>query len=359
MVNFISEEEYRKFQTEWALVNLVKELRGISNRGAMPTYYNAIKLAMQILPDIFNEKSYMVQRHHEPEIIRLYRQQAEAQSQIDGKRIEPIDLLDTRIATLTKLIGANKDNADLLEKELDKLHKSRTLLVPKNIQEDYILHHDVKSLKFGVEPIDIRAKHADYSVGENRIIRVRMIHPNNGEQSMGADLIYEQYNTENKFVRFLMVQYKIWEAEIIYWSRSENLSKQLQKMTDNLCSKGYCNCDDGNNVSGEFRYPFCTGFLRPTDKLQFKDSRFTSSGMHVPICKLKDLTEETTDGNKVLRKNKMRHASLSQNLFEECFNYNQIGSRWLNYTELEKLYKEHKILESDEHIIVHVQELEL
>lgn len=359
MENFNSDEEYRKFQTEWALVNLVKELRGISNRGAIPTYYNAIKLAMQILPDVFNEKSYMVQRHHEPETVRSYRQQAEAQSQIDGKKIEPLDLIDTRIATLVKLIGSDKNNKDLLVKELDKLTKSRSLLVPKNILEDYILHHDVKSVKFGVEPIDIQAKHSDYIVSENRIIRVRMIHPNNGEQSMGADLIYEQYDTEKKVVRFLMVQYKIWEVDTIYWSETKNLNKQLQKMTNKLCSKGYCNCDDGNNVSGEFRYPFCTGFLRPTDNLQFKNSRFTSSGMHVPICKLDALTEVSKDGNKILRKNNMRHASLSQNVFEECFNYNQIGSRWFQYDELEKLYKENKILETDENIIVHVQELEI
>jgi hypothetical protein len=55
----------------------------------------------------------------------------------------------------------------------------------------------------------------------------------------------------------------------------------------------------------------------------------------------------------------MRNASLSQNIFEECFNYNQIGSRWFIYSELEKLYKEHKILDNDEHIIIHVQEIEI
>jgi hypothetical protein len=359
MDNFASDNEYRRFQTEWALVNLVKELRGISNKGAMPTYYNAIKLGMEIIPEVFNDNSFMVQRHHEPEVVRSYRQMAEAQSQIEGRIINPVDLLDERMAVLTKLIATNINNSDLLKKELDRLNMSRSLLIPKSIQEDYILHHDVKCLKFGVKPIEIQAKYADYIVAENRIIRVRMIHPNDGEQSMGADLIYEQYDTENMKVRFLVVQYKIWDGEFIYWSESKNVDRQIQKMNDNLCAKGYCYCENGKNVSGDYRYPFCTAFLRPTDKLQFKNSKFTSSGMHIPVCKIEGLTDITKEGNKVLRKNMMRQSSLSQNHFEECFNYNQVGSRWLSYEELERLYKEHKILDSDENIIIHVQELEI
>jgi len=43
-------------------------------------------------------------------------------------------------------------------------------------------------------------------------------------------------------------------------------------------------------------------------------------------------------------------------VFEELFNANMLGSKWLTYEELEKLYREHKILEADEHIIIHAQE---
>ena len=49
MEYFDDHEEYKKFQTEWALLNLVRELRGISNKGATPTYFSAIKLATQII----------------------------------------------------------------------------------------------------------------------------------------------------------------------------------------------------------------------------------------------------------------------------------------------------------------------
>ena len=129
--------------------------------------------------------------------MRLYRQQSEAQSKIEGRTIDPLELVDKKIAELNQQIATDVSN-DLLKKELDKAQIVRSLLVPRNVQEDFILEHDVKSLKFGVDPIDIKAKYADYKVSESRIIRVRLIHPNEGEQSMGADLIYEQYDQENK-----------------------------------------------------------------------------------------------------------------------------------------------------------------
>jgi phage protein D len=87
---FKSQKEENISQTEWALVNMVRELRGFSNKGAVPTYYAALKLATQILPSVFNEKSYMVQREHEPDVVRSYRQQAEAESRIQGVEVNPL-----------------------------------------------------------------------------------------------------------------------------------------------------------------------------------------------------------------------------------------------------------------------------
>jgi hypothetical protein len=148
---------------------------------------------------------------------------------------------------LTRQIATDITDKDLLKKELEKLKMVRPLFLPKNLQEDYLLVHDVKTMKFGVEPIHIEAKYSDYQVSESRIIRVRLIHPNEGEQKMGADLIYEQYDAERKKVRIIMIQYKIWNGEILYWSQAKNLDPQLKKMFDNLCSKGFCLSANGLN----------------------------------------------------------------------------------------------------------------
>jgi hypothetical protein len=356
---FESREEERKYQTEWAYLNLIRELRSISNKGVTPTYYNAIKLGGQIMPEIFDESSLIIQRHHEPELVRSYRQQAEGKSKLENRIVEPIELVNARIEELNALMSTDIETKDLLKKELDKVKIVKSILSPSNVQEDYILHHDVKSFKFGANPINIQAKYADYKISENRIIRVRLIHPNDGEQSMGADLIYEQYDQEKRLVRFIVVQYKIWDGELLYWSQAKNLNPQLEKLENNICKKGYCLCEKGNNHSLTYRYPYCTAFLRPTDKLQYKNSPFTSSGMHIPVCRINEVTNETREGNKVLKKNAMRGNSLSHKIFEENFNYNQIGSRWMTYEEAEKLYQEHKILDDNQSLIVHVQELEL
>ncbi len=315
MEAFSSREEDKKYQTEWAILNLVRELRGISNKGATPTYYSSIKLASQIIPEVFNDSSLIIQRHHEPELVRSYRQQADAKSQIENRKIEPLELVDARIYELSQLLSTDIEYKDLLQKELDKVKTVKAIISPSNIQEDYILHHDVKNFKFGANPINIQAKYSDYNVSENRIIRVRLIHPNDGEQSMGADLIYEQYDQEKRLVRFIVIQYKVWDGKLLYWSQAKNLNPQLQKLEENICKKGYCFCEKGNNHSLSYRYPYCTAFLRPTDKLQYKNSPFTSSGMHIPVCRINDVVVESEDGNKILKKNNMREVSLSNKNF--------------------------------------------
>jgi hypothetical protein len=63
-------------------------------------------------------------------------------------------------------------------------------------------------------------------------------------------------------------------------------------------------------------------------------------------------------GKKISRKN-IRSECITHKVFEELFNTNMLGSRWLTYDEMEELYIKHGILESDERIILHAQEFGL
>jgi hypothetical protein len=359
MEKFKNSEEYNKYQEEWLLLNLIRELRGIATKGNLPTYTESIKFARQVIPDIFDENSEMVKKHHEPELVRFYLQLAEAQSKLEGRKISGLELVDKEIMELNKMLASDIAEKDTLNKKLKKLKTVRTILKPTKEEEDFILAHDVRSLRFGVMPVNHSGKYADYKVTENRIVRVRLIHPNRGERSLGADMIYEHYDPEKEMVRFVMIQYKLWDGNRLYWTTSRNLKSQLEKLSENLCDQKFCFSSPGRNASGEFRYPFCTAFLRPTDTLLYKNSPLTSSGTHLPICKISEIIRKTSLFNNVLDKHALREVSVSQPVFEECFNKNQLGSRWMSYDEAEELYRKHKILDSEENIIIHVQELEL
>ena len=61
-------------------------------------------------------------------------------------------------------------------------------------------------------------------------------------------------------------------------------------------------------------------------------------------------------GGRVLRRDPIRGRAISQRLFEELFNRNMMGSIWLSYDGLERLYAEHDVLSADNTIMVHAQE---
>jgi hypothetical protein len=60
-------------------------------------------------------------------------------------------------------------------------------------------------------------------------------------------------------------------------------------------------------------------------------------------------------GGKLVHEN-FKSEAVTQRLFEELFNNNMLGSRWLNYEELEGLYRANKIMNAAERIIIHAQD---
>ncbi len=158
--------------------------------------------------------------------------------------------------------------------------------------------------------------------------------------------------------RIVLVQYKIWDGKRLYTSQARNLKEQLDKLAKISCETGLCKPYENSARLEAYRMPYCVSFLRPTDKLQDPDSRLISSGLHTPICAIAKAWEPTNyegDGEKIEKK-RIRSESLSHRVFEEMFNTNMIGSRWLTYDEIEQLYRDHKILQHNEKIVLHAQE---
>lgn len=66
-----------------------------------------------------------------------------------------------------------------------------------------------------------------------------MLHPDNAENILGADLIYENIDTKSGHVRFLHMQYKIWNNKSLNF-KAGSLAAQIEKLDKNLYKAGYC-----------------------------------------------------------------------------------------------------------------------
>jgi hypothetical protein len=119
-----------------------------------------------------------------------------------------------------------------------------------------------------------------------------------------------------------------------------------------MCSEG-----KNNKRKGTYRLPYCSVFLRPSDELQTEDASLLSTGCYVPICAVKRSRQVSPKGNGILQSKYVRSEAVTHKIFEEMFNSNMLGSRWLTYRELNSFYRSSGLLEVDDQIIIHAQEL--
>ncbi|MGB8347896.1 MAG: hypothetical protein WCD86_23655 [Ktedonobacteraceae bacterium] len=197
----------------------------------------------------------------------------------------------------------------------------------------------------------------EYRISDNRALRIRILHPGKAETATGADLIYENYWEigSTNLVRLAVLQYKMWHKKSLYIDKRTRC--QLEKMKNTFCGRKLC--EENSDYKRQYRLPYCTAFLRPTDELQSEDASLLSSGYYVPICVVDNVRQSALKGQNTLRSRDIRSEAVTHKIFEEMFNSNMIGSRWLTYGELEDMYHFNNILEPDEHIVIHAQELPL
>ena len=249
----------------------------------------------------------------------------------------------------------NGENTRLIKNKLISLYAALENIKPRSVNENAVLLRDFsqvdRSSVFG-EKLFSDHKFIDYELSRGRILRLRLLHPDQGEHLTGADLVYEQYDLATHKVRFLFLQYKTWINGTIYFSQNKSLPFQLEKLKKTLCDNNFCNKHDNpNNI--EYRFPYCCGFLRPTDKLQHRASKMVSSGLHIPVC---NALKHIEVSNKLVKK-EIKDSTLNHLVFEKLFNQNLIGSRWLDIDEVESFYKGRGILEADEKLKIYAREI--
>lgn len=310
----ISEEE--RAETAFQLVVAMRDTINIAKKtGNKSTYENAIQLFYDFSPELYNDIVDSLPQRNLSDEAKVYIASAKVESESSGKQVSPLTLLEEDIEKYKTIIKKSdkddKEGKKVLRNKLVSLESLRKSLKPREISENRILIRDTTKASredFGARFLSDNDFHVDYEISSDRYLRIRLLHPDVPEHLTGADLIYEQHDTERGKIRILFLQYKIWEDGVLYFSQVRNLESQLEKLERCLCSNGRCDGPVMEEKTREFRFPYCAAFFRPTDKLQRQNEKLVSSGLHIPVCTIRRLMQE---GNKKLERRSMRKETLN------------------------------------------------
>lgn len=350
----IPEEERRDiaFQT----VNAIRESVTLARNSTLPiTYEFAFDIIYDLNPKLYESIITLLTSKNENETVKYYKEEAEAASTEDNI-ILPVDLITTELKRLESLLEKSGKKSTYLLKRKFELIAAKEYFTPRAQSEHKSLNHDFylrgRDDYFG-KPLYENDNFKDYKISKDKILRLRLLHPDREEAILGVDLVYENFDMQFNRVRFAHMQYKTWNNNVLYESATTNLVSQIQKMESHLCKSGYCK-GPKNQKREDYRFPYCSGFLRPTSKIQNPDSKLLTTGLHIPICQaLKLFAEE-----KKISKENSKDKSIKGHIFEELFMTNIAGSRWIDIEELEKFYIEKGINSHTNRIRIHAQEVD-
>lgn len=348
-----------RIDAEWIALNAFRGMAKIATKSDMAksTYDNALDLGGELYPELLGSNS-LLRRERESDVAREYRQRATLMTIKNSEQISPVSLLQKDIAEFKDLLliaeksKDEKRKADQIKKKLGQLIAAEQEINTVAHTENQLIFRDAYNVERNPPAINSGKGHRDFELPDGNILRIRVLHPDKPEHISGADIIYERHSsTENK-ASIVAVQYKIWSEKVLGLT-DIRLKGQLKKLDKFMCSNDVCN----NNADGNtYRFPCCAAFLRPTDKLQKPDQKFLSSGEHLPICKIDECTTYSKRGTPILSYDRIRDVSLSSEMFEYLFNKGKIGSKFLSYDELKKLYSDYLIESSEDNVVIYAQE---
>jgi hypothetical protein len=344
----------RRLDVEWLSTVALRETLGIAQKET-PTYGETLNIAATLAPKLFSEDSLLLAAN-EGALAKQYRQKAIALSAQHQQDVSALDAINEDIREYEELLKQPNKEQDLLRKHFRNLLKAKARLTKEKYTETQSILRDI-SYYGAILPITNRGKgYRDFQVTKDRGLRIRMLHPDSWEHVLGADVIYETHWQAKKLVRIVAVQYKMWNGKVLYVSQAKNLPSQITKLHRQFCKPGYCQEFTKSQRKDSYRLPYCSVFLRLTDKIQEADYKLLTSSYHTPICVVDRSWTITPDKNKILESSVIRSQSLTQKPFEELYNIGMIGSRWLTYQELEKLYKDTDMLRVKQNVQIHAQE---
>ncbi|SIQ52719.1 hypothetical protein [Marinobacterium stanieri] len=349
-----------RINQEWVTLNAIRGMVKIASKGSMTksTYDNSLDLGGALYPELLGPEKSVLKRERESDTTKEYRQKAELKAIKDQVEVSPLDLVFKDIEEYDSLISIAKENkkdkkrTDQLKRKLGQLQKAKSELEIKPHSENQLIFRDAYNVERDFPELSKGHAHKDFQLPDGNYLRLRVLHPDRPEHITGADIIYERHNKNTDKVSIVVVQYKIWEDKRLYLSDSR-MKGQIEKMKRFTCDENICEQRKGEN---SYRFPCCSGFLRPTDKLQNVEQKFISTGEHLPICRIDECKLSGRKGGELLEYEKMKEVSLSTELFEDLFNRGKIGSKELSFEELKKLYEAASVIDSSDTVVIYAQE---
>ncbi|MEK6257090.1 MAG: hypothetical protein AABP62_00600 [Planctomycetota bacterium] len=349
-------EGNNRLDSEWVTLNAVRELIRLATRGASSksTYQEAIRLGGEICPEILGESS-LIRASQESATTREFRQKAVLSSRNTGNEVTVLELLDREITQIKELLkSANKDERTAeLSRRLTSLERARIEVSPSKISEHQAIRRDAAVFEYEIPSLGSSQGYSDFALLAGNVLRVRVFHPDNPEFVTGADIVYERHNIESETAAIVGVQYKIQDDDGLYLNDAR-MKKQLGRMRSFFCDAELCKASSQDHT---FRFPFCSAFLRPTDRLQSPDQSLRTTGEHLPICKIESVKSTGIRGAELLRYKNIRAMSLSHSVFEQLFSTGKIGSRTLTYAQLEDLYRNIEAIRDTTRVLLHAKDL--
>lgn len=352
-------DENKKLDAEWIALNAFRGLAKIASHGDMEksTYDAALDLGGELYPELLGSDVSILKSERESDTTKEYRQKARLKSIKANSPVTPLSLIVADIEEHEELLEiakqekGKKQRVDLLQRKLGMLNKARKELEPKSHSENQLIFRDAYNVERTLKALTSGQGYRDFELPNSNVLRVRVLHPDNPEHITGSDIIYERHSSDDK-VSIVAVQYKIWDDKKLYLS-DQRMIDQIGKMKIFLCDNEICKSKGGGS---DYRFPCCSAFLRPTDKLQRVDQKFLSKGEHIPICKIDECASEGPRGGKLLEYKNMRDVALSNEAFEFLFNKGKIGSDWMSQDDLHKLYSGAFVDAGSDRVVIYAQE---
>lgn len=332
-------------------INALREALTLAKKGQSGIRYeDTLQYLHDLSPSAYQGAVELLQHKNESDDVKLFKAKSKGRKLRDGVEVNEIDLINEELEEINSMLETADDTVPL-RKRKGQLLAAIEYFNPRTISEHKILMSDFRlaTLPDVKEKLYENDSYKDYVLSNNQRLRLRFLHPDKAEAILGADLIYEQFDLLNHQVRFVHMQYKAWDSKVLY-TNENRLQAQMKKMEKHLCSGGLCNSLTGKKHPDGFRYPYCSAFLRPTTNKASADSKFKSTGQHLPIC------EALNFGIEKITAESIREKSVSNRIFEEQFLTNMIGSRWIHMDELDAFYKKAGVNFLSDTIRVHAQE---